>query len=359
MGLKILIARRIILSVPVAIGVVTIIFLVLSAMTPIMRVAYYVGSSPARLRPDNIKRAIHDFGLDEPIWVQYINWLKKIVLFDFGRSYAFEGEEGPPALSLILASLPTTLELLLYAAPFVMMFSIWFGTKAAFNQNKTLDYVARVFGTLGTSFPVFVVSGLFIMLSLSIQNPYHLYFVPIGTLDYAMQDDLVSRIAHGSFTVYTNMMSVDTLLNGDVTLFLNSIAHLVLPVAVLVFTQCAALIRVTRSGLIEELGKPYVVSAMAKGLSKKDVLYKHARKNASISVLTISGLLLSNMFISLVIVERVFERPGFASLLVSSAQTMNTPVFLTCAMFVALFFVNLNLVVDILYEHIDPRIRLA
>jgi peptide/nickel transport system permease protein len=302
--------------------------------------------------------AIHDYGLDQPIWVQYINWLKKIVILDFGRSYSYEGEAGPPALSLILDSLPPTFELILYVVPFVVMFSIWFGTKAALNQNKTVDHVARVFGTLGTSFPVFVVAGLFMMLSLVIQDQRHIQFVPVGTLDYFIQLDVTSRIAHGSFTAYTNMMSLDTLLNGDMTLFLNSIEHLILPVTVLALTQCAALIRVTRSGLIDELGKPYVVSARAKGLSEKDALYKHARKNASISVLTILGLLLSNMFVSLAIVERVFERPGFASLLIDSARTMNTPVLLTGAMFVALFFVILNLAVDILYQYIDPRIRL-
>jgi peptide/nickel transport system permease protein len=358
MRLRTLIVRRVLLALPVAIGVVTIIFLTLSAMTPIMRVAYYVGSSPTRLDKILMDQAIHNFGLDEPIWVQYANWLKKIVLLDFGRSYGYEGELGPPVLSLILDSLPSTFELILYALPFVIVFSIWLGTKAALNQNKTVDHVARVFGTLGTSFPVFVVSGLLIMLSLVIQDQRHIQFVPVGTLDYFTQIDVTSRIAHGSFTVYTNMMSIDTLLNGDMALFLNSIEHLILPVAVLVLTQCAALIRVTRSGLIGELGKPYIVCAAAKGLSKKEALYKHARKNASISVLTILGLLLSNMFVSLAIVEIVFERPGFASLLIDSARTMNTPVLFTGAMFVALFFVILNLAIDILYEYIDPRIKL-
>ena len=358
MKLRILIARRVLLALPVAIGVVTVIFLALSAMTPTMRVAYYVGSNPTRLNKQYIERAIHDFGLDAPIWVQYVNWLKKIVLLDFGRSYNYGDEAGPPVLSVILNSLPPTLELIMCSVPFMMIFGIWFGTKAALNQNKTVDHVARVFGTLGTSFPVFVVSGLLIILTLVIQDPRHIQFVPVGTLDYFMQIDVTSRMAHGSFTVYTNMMSVDTFLNGDMTLFLDSIAHLILPVAVLSSTQCAALIRITRSGLIEELGKSYIVCATAKGLSKKEALYKHARKNASISVLTILGLLLSNMFVSLAIVERVFERPGFASLLIDSARTMNTPVLLTGAMFVALFFVILNLVVDILYQFIDPRIRL-
>jgi peptide/nickel transport system permease protein len=127
----------------------------------------------------------------------------------------------------------------------------------------------------------------------------------------------------------------------------------------LVLAQGAALIRVTRSGLIEELGKPYVVSAKAKGLSKEEAVYKHARKNASVSVLTTASLLMGNMLTAIAIVEKVFGRPGFGSLLFSSAQTMNTPVLFTGAMFVALFFVLMNLAVDILYEYIDPRIRLG
>jgi len=359
MGLKKLIARRILMSVPVAIGVVTVIFLVMSAMTPTMKVAYYLGERPAALRPDSVKKAIHDFGLDQPLPLQYVSWLKKIASFDFGRSYASEGEEGPLVLDLISSSLPQTFELILYSMPLVLVLSIWLGTRAAFNQNRTLDHVVRVFATLGTSFPVFVASMFLILLWMIVQNQFHFNFLPIGTLDYNMQVDVNSRIAHGSFTVYTNMMTIDTLLNGDTTLFLDSVMHIILPVMILVFSQCALLIRVTRSGLIEELGKPYAVSASAKGLSKKEVLYKHARKNAAISILTISGLLMSNMFVSIVIVERVFWRPGFASLLVDSALTMNTPVLFTGAMFIALAFVVLNLAVDILYERLDPRIRLT
>jgi peptide/nickel transport system permease protein len=132
---------------------------------------------------------------------------------------------------------------------------------------------------------------------------------------------------------------------------------LILPVTTLVVTQCAALIKVTRSGLIGELGKPYIISAAAKGLSQKEAVYKHARKNASISVLTVLGLLLSNMFVSIVIVERVFWRPGFAYLVAYSALTMNTPVLFGCVMFIVVFLVLVNSFIDILYEYLDPRIK--
>jgi peptide/nickel transport system permease protein len=358
MGLKALIVRRVILAVPVAIGVVTLIFVMLSAMTPIMRVAYFVGPGARDLTRANLERLIHSYGLDQPIFVQYVDWLNKIIHLDFGRSLSSGGALGPPALSVVLASLPPTLELILCSVPFIVLFSIWFGTKAAVNYDKKVDYVARVLGILGTSVPVFVVAQFLIALCLEVQNPYHISFEPFWQLSYHMGDVLNLRIAQGTFTEYTGMITLDAILNGNMQIFLDALEHLILPVAVLVFTQCAALIRVTRSGLLEELGKPYIVSAMTKGLSKEEAVYKHARKNASISVLTISGLLLSNMFVSLMIVEEVFVRPGFASLTANAAITMNTPVLFTCAIFIALFFVFVNLALDILYEYLDPRIRL-
>ena len=359
MGIKTLIARRVILAVPVALGVVTLIFVAISVMTPVMRVAYYVGSNPRDWTPQQLKIAIHKLGLDQPIVVQYVNWLRKVASLDFGRSMAPVGYEGAPVLQMILASLPSTLELILYSVPFIIAFSIWLGTKAAINENKQDDYIVRVFVYLGSSFPVFVVGGFLIMLSLAIQSPYQVHLDPYLQLSYNVNVNLISRIEHGTFTQYTGMISIDALLNGDIWLFLDAMMHLILPVATLVLTQCAALVRVTRAGLLEELGKPYVAAAKAKGLSKKDTVYKHARKNASISIFTMLGLLMSNMFMSIVIVEIVFWRPGFGALLVSSALTMDLPVVLTGVMFVALFFVLINLIVDILYEYVDPRITLG
>jgi ABC-type dipeptide/oligopeptide/nickel transport system permease component len=299
-----------------------------------MRVAYYTGMR--NLSKTDIERAIQNNGLDQPIIVQYFNWLKKIISLDFGRSMTGD-DSGAPVIGMIMASLPSTLELLLYSVPIIAPSGVWLGTKAAIEQNKGIDHLARVIGILGASMPVFVVAGVLIMLSLAIQNPYQVKLDPYLQLSYDVGYSLNLRIASGNFTIYTNMVSIDALLNGDVTLFLDAMLHLILPVATLVVTQCAALIKVTRSGLIGELGKPYVVSAVARGLSDKEAAYKHARKNASISVLTVLGLLLSNMFISIAIVEIMFRRSGFASLVVSSALRMNTPVLFGCVMFIVIF----------------------
>lgn len=349
MGLKKLIARRVLLAVPTAIGVVTVIFAALSAMTPIMRVAYFVGQSPRDFRPENIARILHEYGLDQPIFVQYLNWLGNVFTLNFGRSLS----NGQPAMSVVFASLPVTLELILYSAPWILWFGVWLGTKATLNKDKKLDHAARIIGTVGVSFPVYILAGVLMMVSVS-----QFRFDPLGRLSYSVSNNLILKMRAGTYTPYTNMITIDALLNGDLAVFLDAVKHLILPVGVFVFTQSAALMKVTRSGLIEASGKPYIVSAMTKGLSRKEAIYKHGRKNALISVLTLSGLLLGNMLMGLALIETLFNIPGFAYLVAYSARTLDTPVVFAAATFAAMVYVLINLTIDILYGYVDPRIKL-
>jgi peptide/nickel transport system permease protein len=237
----------------------------------------------------------------------------------------------------------------------IILLGLWLGTKAALNHNKKLDHIARLVGIVGVSFPVFVLGEALIAIFLA---QFNFYAASAGGLDYYVRYDLIHRIQNGTFTQYTQMTTIDAVLNGDIPLFIDAIKHLVFPVGILVFTQTAAIMRVTRAGLIEESGKTYFTSAMTKGLSKKETIYKHARKNSFISVLTISGLLFGNMFIGLAIVETVFNRPGFAYLAAHSAYILDTPVVFASTTVVVLVYVLINLVVDILYLYIDPRIKL-
>lgn len=259
MGVKRMILRRIILAIPAALSALTIIFAVLLLLSPTMRVALFI-QTPRDLKPENLEKQIHAAGLDQPIPVQYINWLQRVIKLDFGHSLSSDA----PAMSLVLESLPVTLELILYSLPLTIILGVWLGTKAALNHNKTVDHVARIVGTAGASFPVFLLAELLIMLCVA-QFKYY----PGGGLDNHVRFDLNVRIGQGAFTSYTGMLTIDALLNGDMPLFADAIKHLVFPVALLVFTQTATLVKVTRSGLIEESGKTYVLSAMTKGLSKR------------------------------------------------------------------------------------------
>jgi len=212
-------------------------------------------------------------------------------------------------------------------------------------------------GTLGTAFPVFLLAGLLVTTAWVYLYP-PLNFAPVDGLSRQMRIDLTRKIQNGTFSQYTGMNTIDALLNGDVALFLDAAAHLVLPVLVLVFTQGVGLMRVTRSSLMEELGKQYITCARAKGLTKKHAVYRHARKNALVSVMTLSGLILGNMLMGVFVVERVFQLRGFGNLAVSAAQRLDVPVVVACSAVVAMTFVLINLTVDILYTFVDPRIRL-
>jgi peptide/nickel transport system permease protein len=161
------------------------------------------------------------------------------------------------------------------------------------------------------------------------------------------------------FTKYTGMMLIDSLLNWRLNYFYDALIHLILPTLVLVFIQTAVLVRVTRSSMLEALGKTYIIAARAKGLTKNEVIYKHARRNALIPVVTISGLLVGGMMTGLIITETVFLFPGVGSWAATAAQRFDLSVVAAYSMFSAVVFVLANLIVDVLYAYIDPRIRLG
>jgi peptide/nickel transport system permease protein len=351
LGLKKLIARRVLLTIPTVLGVITLLFVAISPLPPLTRVAFYLNR---REMYDvfAMQKKIEAYGLNRPIIVQWAEWIVKVAHFDFGLSMA---APGVPAMELIFNNLPTTLELILYSAPWIILSALWLGTKAAVNHDKPMDHAARIVATLGTTLPVFLLAALLVATTLLFYNQLH--FIPLEGLSRDVRIYLVRRIENGTFTSYTGMNTIDSLLNGDMQLFLDALAHLILPVLLLVFTQGVGLMRVTRSGLIEELGKQYMTSARAKGLSNKDTVYRHARKNALVAVLTLSGLLLGNMVTGLVIVERVFMIPGLGNLLVYSSQRLDVPVVIAGSTFVAVVFVLMNLIIDILYGVVDPRIR--
>ena len=353
MGLKKLIVKRVLLTIPTILGVITLLFVAISPLPPTTRVAFFLKSEREYYDAVFLQRRIHRLGLDRPIPVQWFEWVVKVVQFDFGVSLS----GGAPTMGLVLNSLPTTLELILYSAPCIILFALWLGTKAAINHNKPVDHAVRILGTLGTAFPVFLLAGLLVTTAWVYLYP-PLNFAPVDGLSRQMRIDLTRKIQNGTFSQYTGMNTIDALLNGDVALFLDAAAHLVLPVLVLVFTQGVGLMRVTRSSLMEELGKQYITCARAKGLTKKHAVYRHARKNALVSVMTLSGLILGNMLMGVFVVERVFQLRGFGNLAVSAARTLNVPVVVACSAVVAMTFVLINLTVDILYTFVDPRIRL-
>lgn len=345
MGLREYIIRRLLLLIPTMLGVVVLIFAVLQIIPPESRAVIYI-TSPRQIT--QIDTIIEQYGLDRPVWEQFATYLTEVAQGHFGYSVYYN----QPVLEGLVDRFPATVEIALISAPFIIFFGIWLGTTAAVERDKVPDHVSRVMSIIGTSLPSFLLGIILIAIFVA-----QLRLTTIGRVTNI--GSLLLRIKNGTFHSYTGFLLVDSLLNGDLVLFVDALKHLILPMIVLVFIQSATMVRVMRSSMLEALSKTYIVAARAKGLSRKEVIYKHARRNALIPVITISGLLVGGMLTGLIITETVFNFPGVGSYAAQAAQNFDVSVVVAYAMFAALIFVVANLIVDILYAYIDPRIRLG
>ncbi len=349
MGLREYIIRRLLLLIPIMLGVVVLIFAVVQFVDPYQRVTLYL-RNPRENDPLVIAKFIHAYGLDAPVYVQFYDWIVSMLQGNFGYS-AYYREMVLPGL---LSRVPATLEIVLFSAPIVILVGIWLGVKSAVQKDKPFDQLTRILSILGTSLPSFffgiVLSAIFIA---------QLRWVTSGRLTPIMGTAWSLMKNANTWHVYTGLLTVDSLLNGRLDYFVDALEHLILPVTVLVFIQTAVLVRVTRSSMLEALSKTYITAARAKGLSRNEVIYKHARRNALIPVVTISGLLVGGMMTGLVITETVFLFPGIGQWAATAAQNFDVSVVIIYALFSAAIFVLANLIVDVLYAYIDPRIRLG
>ncbi len=349
MGLREYIIRRLLLLIPIMLGVVLLIFGVMQFVDPLQRVTIYI-RNPRQFSESLMTTLIHAYGLDAPVYEQFYHWLLGMVQGNFGYSPTYR----QMVLPGLLARVPSTFELVLFCAPVIIFVGIWLGVESAVRKDKPFDQVTRVISILGTSLPSFffgiVLSAIFIA---------QLRWVTAGRLTPNLSTALSLMKNAGAWNQYTGLLTIDSLLNGRLDFFVDALEHLVLPVMVLVFIQTAVLVRVTRSSMLESLSKTYITAARAKGLTNHEVIYKHARRNALIPVVTISGLLVGGMMTGLIITETVFLLPGIGSWAANAAQSFDVSVVIIYALFSAAVFVFANLVVDVLYAYIDPRIRLG
>jgi len=211
--------------------------------------------------------------------------------------------------------------------------------------------VLRVFSIVGYSIPVFVFGLVVLMIFYAKLQ----WFPPDNLSDWASQ--VVNNAE--AFTRYTGMNTFDSLLNGRLDIFLDSLRHMVLPILTLAYIQWALLLRVTRSSMLEALRQDYVTTARAKGLTNRDVIYKHARPNAMIPVVTVSGFTVVSLLNGVVITETIFDYPGIGSVAARAAGQLDVLTVLGFALFNGVILLFANLIVDVLYAVVDPRVRLA
>lgn len=338
------IVRRLILLVFVVLGVTILVFAVSMMFPPERRALLYI-RNPQRTTAAGIETVITQFGLRDPFYLQYGRWLSEVLQGNLGWSVTAR----QTVADAIRTRWPYTFEIVLFAAPIIIFVGIYLGVQSAIHRNDPIDHASRVLSIIGWSLPSFWVGLLLLSIFYSLLH----WFAP-GPIGSDAQTYMLTQ----PFVRYTHIDLFDGLLNGQPWISLDVLRHLVMPVAVIVTIDVALLIRVMRSSMLESLSKPYITTAKAKGLSKKIVIYKHARRNALIPVATLSGMLVAGLLGGLIITETVFGFGGLGSWAASSAIQLDMPAILGYAILSAILFVIANLIVDVLYAYIDPRIRL-
>jgi peptide/nickel transport system permease protein len=327
--------RRLVGAVAVLFGVVTGTF-VLSHVVPSCPACAVAG---LRAGPAQVAEAAHSLGLDRPVWEQYLTYISGLVRGDFGISYASRQSIGPAMITY----LPATLELVVYSFVIYALLGVGLGMVWAWRGNRPESWLIRLVSMVGTALPVFwfaMVLQLWLGLRMG-------WFPITGRLDLDPPRTI------------TGFYTVDALLAGNLPAFTNAAWHLVLPVTALVIWLFAVATRLTQKSVLEEMQMPYVRTAVAKGAGMRRIMLRHVFRNAINPVITMLGLQFGWLLGGTVLVEVVFSWPGIGTYMFNALQTFDFPAIMAVTVVITLGFVVVNLLVDLIYPLVDPRIRVT
>jgi dipeptide transport system permease protein len=331
------ILRRVALVIPTFIGVTLLAFALIHLIPgdPVENLSGERGMEPARRA-----RLLHEFGLDKPLYAQYFDYMKQLLQGDLGTSLTTH----EPVFREFLTLFPATVELSFFALLMAVCLGLPGGILAALKRNTVADYAVMGASLTGYSMPIFWWALLLILL-FSVQ----LGWTPVAGR-IAVQFDVPAT---------TGFMLIDALRSSDPGAFESALSHLVLPSIVLGTIPLAVIARMTRSSMLEVLREDYVRTARAKGLSPARVVMVHALRNALIPVITVIGLQVGLLMGGAILTETIFSWPGVGNWLVHGVQSRDYPVVQGGILLVATIVISVNLIVDLLYGVINPRIRHA
>ena len=335
--------RRLALAILVLFGVTLITFYLsrgvpgISPLTP-----YITPQTPTSLYP----AIIREHGLDQPVYLQYFYYIRDLLSGDWGYSRAV----GLPVTQAIVEFFPATLELAIAALVIAVAFGFAFGILSALKNKRWPDYAGRVVSIESVSLPPF---WLGLVLSIAAFDVGQAGF---PTLPLGGRVDPTLLTTHPLSTI-TGMYTLDSLLTGNLPVFASSFLHLILPALTLSVFPMGLIARTVRASMLDVLSQDHVVFALSKGLGRWTLIYRHVVRNSLISVLTILGLVVATLFSGSVLVETVFAWPGLGQWAASSISWNDTAGIMGFTISVAAIFVLINLVVDVAYQFIDPRIR--
>jgi peptide/nickel transport system permease protein len=333
------VARRLAALVLLLIGITFVAF-VLTQLVPSNAAALNLGEQAAG-DPAAVKAFEEHYGLDKPWPVRYGIYLKRLLHGDLGQSTLTHD-----AVTHDLGQfIPATAELALYSILIAGLVGVTFGVIAAMRRDRPTDHALRVVALAGISMPTFWIALIALYVG----------FYRLGWFPGA------ERLDPGSLAPpsVTGLYTVDALLSGNWSLAVQALHHLLLPALVLAAFNVSLLTRFTRSAVLEVIGNDYVRAARAKGLSEPVVVVRYILRAALPSVVTVLGLVFANVLTGAVLVERIFAWPGIGQYAYQAAVNVDVPAIAGVSMFVALVYVTVNFLVDVLYSVIDPRIRLS
>jgi peptide/nickel transport system permease protein len=330
------VVRRLLLLVPILLGLSILVFVWIRAL-PGGPAQALLGE---RATPETVAAIEREYGLDEPVPVQYWKFLKRAVQLDFGDSVTSRR----PVTEELKQRFPATIELALAAMVFSVVFGIPLGFVAAKRYGTTVDHLSLVASLLGISIPIFFLAILL----------KYIFAVELGWLPTVGRISVLIDLEHP-----TNFYVLDAILTANWEALSDVLQHLILPAIALGTIPLAIIARITRAAVLDVQNEDYVRTARAKGMPPRVVDRRHVLRNAMLPVSTIVGLQVGLLLSGAVLTETVFAWPGLGSWLVQAIEDRNFPVLQGGILFVALVFVLVNLIVDISYALLNPRLRLA
>jgi peptide/nickel transport system permease protein len=330
------VVRRLLLLVPILLGLSILVFLWIRALPGSPAIAL-LGE---RATPESIAQINRQYGLDKPLPVQYWRYLKTTSRGDFGEST----KSRQPVVEEFKRRFPATVELSVAAGLFSLIFGIPLGFLAAKRYQGLLDHASLVLSLVGISTPIF-----FLALILK-----YIFAVKLGWLPSVGRISVLIELDHP-----TNFYVLDAILAGNWEAFVDTIKHLILPAIALGSIPLAIIARITRAAVLDVQNEDYVRTARAKGLPPITVDYRHVLRNAMLPISTIIGLQVGLLLSGAVLTETVFAFPGIGSWLVEGIKARDYPVIQAGVLFVAVIVVFVNLLVDVSYGLLNPKIRLS
>jgi len=334
------IIRRLLLLIPVLIGVTIIIF----ALTRI-------GGDPAaayitpRMTLEQIEEVKQIHGFNEPVYIQYLYYMGDLLKGDWGISKA---HQEMPVLDVIKLRLPATIELTMVAMILATIVGIPLGVISATKKDKWPDHATRIFALSGVSIPIFWLGFMMQYVFFFLLKTNGLPYLP-----------LYGRATAGAYPPgVTGFFLIDSIIAGNGAMLWDVTVHLIMPAFCLSYTSLANISRMTRSSMLEVMGQDYIRTARAKGLSERKVVYKHALRNALIPTVTIIGLSFGGLLAGAVLTETIFNWPGVGSWAADSIVRIDTAAIIGFTIIVAVMYTVVNLIVDLMYAYLDPRVRL-